>query len=231
MKKKILAVLPDLPQKSYLKPIADSLAFLNESYHIDYVDPCDISHTAGEIFYQDCRTWLEERMMDYHAFFGFSFGGVILQQCFSLFERVQKPIILFSVPSFADAALQEKLSKVITLCEEKRVNEALVSLYEYVFYPRSSQTSFIIDNPEEAAKRMVFGLQQVLATDARPLLHETNVSYLHLIGEQSALVNGENVRMGKAGRLIQVPQAGMRVLQDNLDYCKQLILDVFTEVA
>ncbi len=71
----------------------------------------------------------------YDIFFGFSFGGVILQQCFSLFEQFRKHIILFSTPTFANDALIKKLGEVISLSKEHRLNDALVSLYQHVFYP------------------------------------------------------------------------------------------------
>ncbi len=108
MKKKILVILPDLPQKSFIEPIAQSLLFLNDDYQIDFVDPFDISDDVlGDAYYHRCQLWMKQEMSSYDAFFGFSFGGVILQQCFPLFEEMNKPIVLFSTPTWADDALQK----------------------------------------------------------------------------------------------------------------------------
>jgi hypothetical protein len=229
--KKIVVILPDLPQKSYLKPIADSLSFLAEDYQFDYIDPCELSFARDcEVFYEDCRHWLKNVMTDYSAFFGFSFGGAILQQCFPLFKQNDKPIILFSAPGVVDKSLRDKLSQTIKLCEEQRLNDALTALYKHVFFPsEDAPTAFVVDDEKEATKRILFGLQHVLETDASIVLQNTDVNYLHFIGEHSQLVNHKNVAMGQRGRLIQVPNAGMRVLQNNLAFCKDIILEALDE--
>src|SRR5690606_27144516 len=93
---------------------------------------------SNEAYYQLWQDHLKKWLATYDAFLGFSFGGVILQQCFSLFANRKKPIILFSTPTFADRALQKKLGDVIALCKANRVNDALVSLYKEVFSPHDS---------------------------------------------------------------------------------------------
>ncbi len=57
------------------------------------------------------------------------------------------------------------------------------------------------------------------------VVNNTKVDHLHLIGECSNLVNNENVVAPKTGCLVQVPQAGMRVLQDNLPFCQKIIIE------
>lgn len=225
--KKILVMLPVIPQKSYADSISRSLAFLNEKYQLDLMDPLDISDEIDiELYYQQCQAWLKNIIATYDAFLGFSFGGVILQQCFPIFEQENKPIVLFSTPTFADNDLKIKLGKVIQLCKEHQVNEALAVLDQYVIPPNKQPThAFEIDNEEETVERMVFGLQRVLDTDSRVLLQKTKVDHLHLIGECSNLVNIKNVIAPRRGRLLSVPQAGMRVLQDNLIFCKQVVIE------
>lgn len=229
--KKIAVILPDLPQKSYLQPIADSLSFLNENYQFDYIDPCELSTARDcEFFYEDCRHWLKHVMADYAAFFGFSFGGAILQQGFPLFKQNTKPIILFSAPGIVDQPLRDKLSQTIKLCEAQRLNDALTALYKHVFFPsEDAPTEFVVDNEQEAIKRIIFGLQHVLETDASIVLQDKDVHYLHFIGEYSQLVNYKNIVMGQRGRLIQVPNSGMRVLQNNLAFCKDIILEALNK--
>jgi hypothetical protein len=227
MKKKILILLPDLPQKSYLEPIAQSLYFLNGDYHLEFIDPTELgSGEEDSHYFHQCQKWLKNKLPHYDAFFGFSFGGVILQQCFSLFEQLNKPIVLFSTPSFADTELKSKLEEVIHLCKADCIEDALVSLYKHVFYPnQQSPTRFDIKDKKDAARRMIFGLQKVLDTDSRAILQQTTVHYMHLIGDCSHLVNVRNVVVATSGRLVKVPAAGMRVLQDNPAFCEAVILE------
>ena len=124
--------------------------------------------------------------------------------------------------------LKRKLGEVIRLCQELHVDEALISLYQHVFYPNKPAQPFLYDNKEETAARVIFGLQHVLDTDSQAILQQTRVAYLHLMGEASQLVNVENVIMAKKGYLLLVPNAGMRVLQSNPLFCERAILERLT---
>lgn len=150
---------------------------------------------------------------------------MILQQCFSLFNNTHKPIILFSTPTFADNALTEKLTKVIHLCQEDKLQEALIALYQPVFHPYKMPALNYSLNKTIAYERLIFGLSRVLQTDSRAILEHNKVKHLHLIGEYSNLVNKHNVIAPLNGRLLIVPKASMRVLQDNLPYCQGVILE------
>lgn len=227
MKKRILALAPVMPQESDIEGIAATVSFLNNEYQIDFIDPLSIGdELSNKAYYQLWKDELSKRLTAYNAFLGFSFGGVILQQCFSLFDSVKKPIVLFSTPTFADEELQKKLGGTIRLCKENRVIEALNYLYCEVFYPnKPPQEALETNNETLAAKRLIAGLQRVLDTDSRTILQESTVEYLHLIGQYSHLVNADNVLSSKFGRLEPVPAAGMRVLQDNQAFCKKMILE------
>ncbi len=121
--------------------------------------------------------------------------------------------------------MQEKLGKVVQLCKENRVIEALDRLYKDVFYPHEPpQKNDEIDDKEVATDRLIVGLQRVLTTNSTDIVQNTTVDHLHLIGEYSNLVNVGNVIAPKTGLLLVVPKAGMRVLQDNPSYCKNQIL-------
>ncbi|WP_019215609.1 hypothetical protein [Legionella tunisiensis] len=113
------------------------------------------------------------------------------------------------------------MGDVITLCKANRVNDALVSLYKDVFSPYDAPLQTLpASSMVSAANRLIFGLQRVLDTDATAILEQTTVDHLHLIGECSTLVNKENVLAPRVGDLCIVPQAGMRVLQDNPSFAK-----------
>lgn len=226
MKKRILVLVPVMPDQSDIESIAKTLTFLQGDFQLDFLDPLSILEPVSkEAYYQLWQNELAKRLNDYEGFFGFSFGGVILQQCFSLFAATPKNILLFSTPTFADEGLQKKLGEVIRLCQENKVGEALRYLYPQVFYPNlPPPEAFLVADEKEAARRLIFGLQRVLETDSRKILNDTRVDHLHLIGEYSRLVNLDNVTQPKTGRLVVVPKAGMRILQDNESFCHNLIV-------
>lgn len=226
MKKKILVIPPDTPHPSYIDSVLNPLSFLHEQYDIHALDSLSImEELPNDEFYSLWEQKLKTYLPQYDAFFGFSFGGVILQQCFSLFVHLSKPVVLFSTPSFADKRLAQKLNEVITLCEKGRVNEALQQLYRHVYYPNDipEQQHQNFDN-ELAAQRVIFGLKRVLETDSRAILNDNHLNHWHLIGELSQLVNAQNVIAAKTGQLITVPKAGMRMLRDNPSFCQHALL-------
>ncbi|QDP71962.1 hypothetical protein FOG18_04935 [Legionella israelensis] len=225
-KRTILVIGPVSPQASDMA-IAKNLMFLQDHYQLDYLDSLVIMNDeCREAYYERWKSYLEDRLHCYDAFMGFSFGGVILQQSFALFESVKKSIILFSTPSFADASLHAKLGKVVSLCEKNQLDVALKALYQDVFLS-TVHLSFDFTDLDRgvAAERLIFGLNRVLETDSRAILKKSPVEHLHLIGECSQLVNEKNVMTPKTGCLMSVPKAGMRVLQDNPGFCQRVILE------
>ncbi|RUQ90061.1 hypothetical protein [Legionella septentrionalis] len=222
-KKRILVIAPVLAQSTDIKAIANSLAFLAGEYELDYIDPLSQYRDASPAeFYLQWQKKLSEAINSYEVFLGFSFGGVILQQCFPIFASAQKTIMLFSTPSFADETLVQKLGEVIRLCKENQVQAALLQLHHYVAC-KPGPANFKLDDSSAAARRLILGLERVLSSDSRAILHTTEVRYWHFIGAQSNLVNLQNVVVAKRGRLCVIPNAGMRVLQDNPQHCQALI--------
>ena len=224
---KILTMVPVVPQSSEIETIAKSLAFLHPEHSIDFIDSMSIMEDLpNAAYYQLWEQELKQSLDKYDAFFGFSFGGVILQQCFSLFTKTKKPIVLFSTPTFVDEPLRAKLTKIISLCEDDKLDEALGIHFQRVYAPNIPKKSFdVITDQAMTKKRMIFGLTRFLATDSRLTLKENPVGYLHLFGEFSDLVNSNNVLVGPKGRVLQVPGASMRVLQDNPAFCQKAIME------
>jgi hypothetical protein len=226
-KKKILIITPVQHSPSYIEPILKPLSFLDDQYSFHPIDSlAQMKDIPNKEYYHYWEQELTQHIPHYDAFFGFSFGGVIIQQCLPLFASAHKPIVLFSTPTFADQSLAKKLGKVIDFCKEGKMVEALFSLYEHVYYPNKippQETQPF--EPVMAAKRMIFGLTRVLETDSTSALEENQVNHLHLIGELSDLVNKGNVIAPSKGTLLSVPGAGMRMLRDNLPFCKKVILE------
>jgi len=119
--KKIVIIAPALAQWSEVQGISDSLYFLKNEYQLTFVDP--LKGITNEInssqFFTEWKTKIKFQCSDCDVFFGFSLGGVILQKCISIFERENKPLVFFSVPSFCDQLLYERLDSVINLIKEK----------------------------------------------------------------------------------------------------------------
>lgn len=226
--KKILVIAPILSQWSDVKHIDSSLKFLSDRYDLTIVDP--LSDTdfkmSKEDFFKRWRKNLKDNLNSYDIFMGFSLGGAVIQQNFDLFSGLNKKIILFSTPSFADEFLSKRLGEVISLIEEKSLVTAIDKKNKYVFYPNlPPDQDYNISDQEKSAYRLLFGLRVVLDVDARLLLKNATVPYLHLIGRESKLVNHKNVYVSSVGQFVSVPSAGMRVLQDNLSYCRPLIIN------
>lgn len=219
--KKILIIGPILPQWSDIDCFSKNLSFLKKDYNLSFFDPFKFfdKKITLKFFYQKWRNFLKKQEDSYDVFMGFSFGGVILQQCFSFFEISGKPIVLFSTPSFSDDLIHKKLSKVVFLAGKGLVKEAILCLNKHVYYPNMKIDNFVITELEQAANRLSFGLKSILTTDSRKILQSTHVNYLNLIGEHSDLVNYRNVIEVKSGKVVQVPNSGMRVLECNQDYC------------
>lgn len=227
MNKKILVLLPAMPDPSFAKPIGQSLNFiLQRRYLIEYIDPYELHGSMDNMqYYQLWRERIASLLRHYDAFFGFALGGVILQQCLPLFKSNARTIVLFSSPTFIDDELRQKLKTVIALCQEKRLNEALLYLYQHVSYPGKLGHSFCIKDKATAAERLVSGLKRVLETDSSSVINSCNVPLIHFIGEESSLVKKKNILVPKDASLYVVPKAGMRVLEDNPGICQKIILE------
>jgi len=231
--KKILVIGPALAEWSEIKAIEASLQFLVPQYSIDFIDPLEEvnADTHRKDFFAGWHDKLQTLIPGYHAIFGFSLGGVILQHCLDLVEQENKPLVFISVPSFSDDLLSKRLDQVIRLIKENLMAVALHELNRYVFYPYEAPQHFNLNHPERAALRLSRGLQFVLEADSRPMLQKTRVTYLHLIGENSQLVNSGNVITSPNSQLVIIPRSGMRVLQNNLTDCMPPMIKFLEESA
>lgn len=221
-KKKLLAIGPITPKYSEIVSISDSLNFLRPNYEIKFFDSLEnvSNDTSSKNFYFDWLNRLKYESSNFDGFLGFSFGGVILQKSFTVFNNINKPIILFSTPSFIDHSLSRKLTAIVEKIKSGRLTEAIQYLDTNVFYPNiPPKKSYYPDNSEEESLRMIKGIEFILTADSRKILGATTNKYLHFVGDESLLVNRDNVVQSINGKIDYVPVSGMRVLQDNPHYC------------
>lgn len=220
---RLLVLSPILPSAEELDEFLDSLGFLRPEYELVGLDPLQEVDTSlpQEGYYRRWREILAAFSPRYEGLVGFSFGGMILQQCLPV---LRGPLVLISTPSFAAPDLAKGLGRVAELCAEGRVAQALTDLYRDVHYPKASpERDWSELDLEEAGRRMGAGLRKVLATDSREFIASSQVKTLHLIGERSRLVNRDNVAPPTRGRLVEIPGAGMRLLSDAPALCRRLI--------
>lgn len=221
--KKILVVGPVLADWAEIHVIEKSLHFI--PHRLSFIDPLDDFSALEKRadFYTRWREKLKSLESNYDAFIGFSLGGVILQENLDLLTG--KMVMLFSSPSYIDEMLSTRLKTVIKLAREKSVQDAIIEKNRYVFSPHSAPDhAILLTNEKLAADRLAVGLEYVLGVDSKIKLQQTPTNVLHLIGEQSQLVNSNNVVAPAKGQLVIVPLAGMRVLQNNLPFCTDWIL-------
>lgn len=226
--KKILVIGPLLHNWSEIENISKFLEFLKPNYTLTFLDPIfnSANNFSQEFFYQYWFDTLQKINIEYDAFLGFSFGGIIFQQCIKLFEELKKPLIFFSAPSFIDKSINIKLTKIVKMIEAKKIKKAIHYLSRCVMYPSKPSLENIIINhfdEKESALRLLTGLKIILNTDSRPALMKTTVSYTNLIGSHSYLVNCKNIVETSSGKIILIPNSGMRMLQDNFPYCINII--------
>lgn len=233
MKKRGLVIGPVMPQPSDKEALLTSLRFLSDSFEFEFIDPLSFFETQNDdVYYERWRHHLVKNQKNFDALFGFSFGGVILTQCLDVLEGFQKPIVLFSTPSFADEPLKAKLGNVVRLCREAKPDEALSLLQKYVSHPRSTlAASHAVADVSQTCRRTIVGLERVLNTDSRAILENTKTAHTHFVSEQSDLVNLQNVVASKACELIVVPSAGMRMLQDNPSFCQSKLIEILLRDA
>lgn len=223
--KKIIVFSPALGSYDEMAPIANELSFLNKNFQVDYVDSLGNISTIdnSDDYFEKWNLKIKSMIENYDIFFGFSLGGVILQQCLNLFSTTDKKFVLFSVPSFCNHDLYKKLNGVIELINKKSVESGMEKLSEFVLHPYQSNFSAYFYDQDNAKKRLLLGLQYVRDADSRPLLKESKINYLHFIGEESGLVDIHNVIKPDCCQLEIVPKVGMRVLQNNQQYCTDKI--------
>jgi hypothetical protein len=225
--KSLVILAPITALQKEILDIASPLNFLKSRYNLEIIDPLEgvTSDMSAESFYYSWREKIKYMSDNCAGFIGFSFGGVILQRCFSMFAKNKKLIILFSTPSFINEDLYKKLNAVRDKVKDEGLTAAIKFLNSQVLYP-----SCKVFEPEDyeglyqlASLRIVKGIEFILNIDMKNHISDNMVDYINFIGEESALVNKGNVCQGPLGQVDFVPGAGMRVLSDNLDHCEKRI--------
>lgn len=216
-----------MAEVSHQVAIVKSLFFLEKmGFKLTWVDPLELDlFVDNQAFSHNWQRRFKNWIDTFDVFLGFSFGGTIIQQCFSVIDAYDKPVILFSSPSRVNDTLYNKLNEVVMLCQEGALSDALDTLYRFVYLKSEQMTKLHVSNHKKGCERMISGLKRVMSTDLSLVVQAFSKKYIHFIGQHSNLITASDILMGPNGCLIQVPQAGMRILEDNPSYCQPMILD------
>lgn len=233
--KKFYIITPILADWCEVKVFSKMLSFLSNEYNLEFIDPlCDIHNDMSPAeFFQLWQSKLTQHIDNYDVFIGFSLGGVILQNNLNMLLNHNKKVILFSTPSFIDDLLKQKLQTIYNLILNKQLMLAIETKNNYVFHPNPPPPYIdltIYDN-QQATLRLSKGLMFILNVDSRSISKNHHKPYLHFIGLNSALVNTHNVWSPINCRLMVVPSSGMRVLEDNLNFCQSYITNFIEDAS
>ncbi|MCD6047103.1 MAG: hypothetical protein K0S08_750 [Gammaproteobacteria bacterium] len=226
VKEKIAVLSPMLPSWKEIRWIKEALSFLENEYELIFLDSLDGIHAQMTLneFLDKWQEIITQKLWDVRILFGFSLGGAILQQFFESLALAEKRVVLFSTPSFIDGSLRKKLEEVIALAKPSSIASALKLLNQYVMYPEACHNSenCELENNEQASLRTAKGLSLLMEMNAIKILKQSKVNFKHFIGQESALVNEENVVSSE--NLVVIPKTGMRVLQQAPILCQEQIL-------
>ncbi|QIV94078.1 hypothetical protein [Allofrancisella frigidaquae] len=202
----------------YLMKPFDKL--LNQELRFEAIDPltfcygCDSLEQARNNF----LGWLKLNKNEYDIFMGFALGGTLIQTVFDDGTLDDKKVILFSSPSIADKGLKTKIGKILEYLDKADLTNALITkekiaanLDDYVIKHELSEIE-----EKEAIERMQLGFNLILQANLS-ILEKVPKNTKVYIGEKSQLATLNNVRLPTNKQVI-VPNASMRLFQDNLDF-------------
>jgi len=188
------------------------------SVQFDYIDIMSFSADCKNI---ECMTkmfksWLSSEQNNYDFFIGFAYGGVILQYSMDLIQN--KKVILISSPEYINTELNQKLSLLSKMLMKNLTYEAIELLDSFV-YTNQSSSKYAFNIPlKQVNSRLQNGFQMILKMDR---FNNNSENIIKIVGEKSNLVNIDNI-VAK-NNAIEIPDAGMRVLEENAGKVQETI--------
>lgn len=232
--KRVLAIAPIMACPTFMSPFRKTINRFFNNRNLNLIDPLTENLLVDNTqFYADWEKKLFELSSQFDCLVGFSLGGVIIQQSFPILAKLSKSpkIMIFSTPSFVNKNLKVRLEEVINLAQQNKLQEAHKTKMKYVLAPHQKAIeSTPFTNPKLAKRRLISGLKRILSTSSHgQVTSPDSPTHVHFIGNNSILVNRDNVCVSPNGKLLNVPNAGMRVLEDNSKFCKEEIREYFYE--
>lgn len=223
--KKILILMPMLADANQTSDLLSSLAFLKQDYQLELLDPLNTNlQQTANLFYSNWQSHLRSKASDYDAAIGFSLGGTLLAYDLELWHKTK--LILISTPIVTSPQLINSLTRVKQCCQHGDLNKAFRELYQAVHHPlpfNGSLPSF--PNQSLSQQRLTYGIDLICQLQLQQRYQQQNKPHVHLLGEQSQLVQRENVLEPAGCQLHLIPSAGMRVLEQAPGLCQRIILE------
>ncbi|AJC48735.1 hypothetical protein IB642_00160 [Allofrancisella guangzhouensis] len=162
--------------------------------------------------------WLKLNKNEYDIFMGFALGGTLIQTVFDDGILDDKKVVLFSSPSIADEGLKSKLGEILEYLYKADLTKALIAKEKIVANLDDYDIEYELSEVEEkeAIERMQLGLNLILQANLS-ILEKVPKNTKVYIGEKSQLATPNNVKL-PANKMVIVPNASMRLFQDNLDF-------------
>lgn len=226
--KNILALSPILPLATDLEDYTATLSFLEKRHRISWHDPLSLMNNSTiDVFQNNWQVYFENHKSIFDGFIGFSMGAILLQTLLKQLQNNPYKILLIAPPSHLDKSLTNKLQSVLSLLQQNHTIQALEKLYQYVNPLQEQSFNYTAEELVTINSRVSFGLSYVLHYASKPLLSTKTTPYHQLVGKNSQLVTEHNLIKNSNIHTYVIPDAGMRLLQDNPQLTQRIIWDYF----
>lgn len=230
--KRIVVIGPCLPSYDDGLAIVNSLDFINDYCEVSYYDPLSLlyENETEEKFVSKWREKILSLAENHDVFIGFSLGGMLIKKCFG--DLRIKPCVIFSTPTQINTELRITLERIISYLQTNNYAKAISIHNGLVHYPSNIPEKNLIDGAySEEKKRLIRGLRVVLNIGDLTIQKKDQRNLLQFVGDLSKLVTKDHIPEEEIGCTVIVPNAGMRMLQDNLDFCRPLIIDFMERMS
>tara|TARA_B100001094_G_scaffold330678_1_gene396511 strand:- start:3606 stop:4316 length:711 start_codon:yes stop_codon:yes gene_type:complete len=204
----------------YAEPLVTLL--INAGYKVNIIDVLSISKDHKNII-SDVESKIKD-IVNCSSFIlcGFALGGAIAQYIAHKFP-LMSGLLSISGPSIMSDRLKRNLISILNEVEKNNIENAILLLESFVSSSQKSQLprKNIPENSTQALDRLKIGFNLIMKLDSKLSLSNINKPTLLIVGENSKLVNLENIfdiDNTHIEKLI-IKNAGMRPWVDNpLDF-------------
>lgn len=180
---------------------------------------------AGQI--KNIASFIRNNMPKIDLVAGYALGGTLAMKLARYLPETKR-ILCMSGPGFIDKQIRKKLQCFIDLLADGDLAGCLTSLSKFVA-PRGDPPNIkhldqiSRQDSAEGCRRMIEGFKFLLSLDARSDLENFMGKVMCMIGEHSQLATTDNLAVpilfsDSSRKVVQVPEAGMRILRDNEEY-------------
>ncbi len=210
-----MGLIAALTEQGYCVYVLDSVHYLGD---------LPLQRSSEEII-DSLAGVISEQFPNIQCIMGYALGGTLACKLAHRLEHVTH-VVSLSGPGFIDAPLCQALSDLNVPLRQGDLASALFALAKSVApkgsIPSQGHIDAIPDDDQHlACTRMLNGFEFLLQLDAREDLAKFKGNALCVVGELSQLATRDNQALQSGNSLhtlVVVPNAGMRVLCDNIEY-------------